>query len=111
MDADRARQLLTAERGRIEHALSRLGRQDDGEPADEYDPANLAADLYQDEFDEGLEEDLREQLAAVERAEARLGAGTYGLSIESGRPIPDERLEAVPTAELTADEERARTGA
>ena len=109
MDADRARQLLTAERGRIEHALGRLGRQDDGEPADEYDPANLAADLYQDEFDEGLEEDLREQLAAVERAEARLGAGTYGLSIESGRPIPDERLEAVPTAELTADEERARS--
>jgi DnaK suppressor protein len=109
VDADRARELLTAERGRIERALSRLGHQDDGEPADEYDPANLAADLYQDEFDEGLEDDLREQLAAVERAEQRLAAGTYGLSIESGQPIPDERLEAVPTAELTADEERART--
>ena len=109
MDADRARELLTAERERIEHALSRLGHEDDSEPADEYDPANLAADLYQDEFDEGLEEDLRDQLAAVERAEQRLAAGTYGLSIESGQPIPDERLEAVPTAELTADEERART--
>lgn len=81
---------------------------DDAEEADEYDPANLAADLYQDEFDAGLEGDLREQLAAVERAEQRLAAGTYGLSVESGRPIPDERLEARPTAELTADEERAR---
>src|SRR5437870_6073571 len=110
MDAGRARELLMAERERIERALSRLGRQDDGEPADEYDPANLAADLYQDELDEGLEEDLREQLAAVERAEARLAAGTYGLSIESGQPIPDERLEALPTAELTAEEERARSG-
>jgi DnaK suppressor protein len=110
VDTDRARELLKAERGRIEHALSRRGHQDDGEPADEYDPANLAADLYQDELDEGLEEDLREQLAAVERAEQRLAAGTYGLSIGSGQPIPDERLEAVPTAELTADEERARTG-
>ena len=109
MDADRARQLLSAERERIERALSRLTHQDDSEPADEYDPANLASDLYQDEFDEGLEKDLRDQLAAVERAEQRLAAGTYGLSIESGRPIPDERLEAVPTAELTADEERART--
>lgn len=108
MDADRARELLTAERERIEHALGRLGRQDDSEPADEYDPANLAADLYQDELDAGLAEDLREQLAAVERAEQRLAAGTFGLSIESGGPIPDERLEAVPTAELTADEERAR---
>jgi DnaK suppressor protein len=99
---------LAAERERIERALARRGHEDDAEPADEYDPANLAADLYQDELDEGLEEDLREQLAAVERAEQRLVDGTYGLSIESGQPIPDERLEAVPTAELTAAEERAR---
>src|SRR5438552_4820770 len=107
MDPGRARELLAAERRRIEHALARLGHQDTGEPADEEDPGNLASDLYQDELDEGLEEDLREQLAAVERAEARLAAGTYGLSTRSGRPIPDERLEAVPAAELTADEERA----
>lgn len=108
MDADRARELLLAERRRIERALSRLGHEDDSEPADEYDPANLGADLYQDELDEGLADDLRGQLAAVERAEQRLAAGTYGLSIESGQPIPDERLEAVPTAELTVEEERAR---
>jgi DnaK suppressor protein len=108
MDTDRARELLAAERSRIERALARLRRADDGEPADEYDPANLASDLYQDELDQGLEDDLREQLDAVERAEDRLAAGTYGLSIESGRPIPDERLEAIPAAELTADEERAR---
>ena len=109
MDADRASELLRAERARIERALVRTGRQDDGEEADDQDPGNLASDLYQDEFDEGREDDLRGQLAAVERAEERLAAGTYGLSIESGQPIPDERLEALPTAELTADEERART--
>ena len=109
MDDERARELLAGERQRIERALGRLRHEDDGEPADEYDPANLASDLYQDEFDEGLAEDFREQLAAVERAEKRLAAGTYGLSIESGQQIPDERLEAVPTAELTVDEERART--
>jgi len=108
MDADRARELLAAERARIERELAGLAFVDDGEPADEVDPANLAADLYQDELDEGRADDLREQLAAVERAEARLAAGTYGLSVETGEPIPDERLEAVPTAELTAAEERAR---
>ncbi|HKC20905.1 MAG TPA: hypothetical protein VKB64_00210, partial [Gaiellaceae bacterium] len=86
-------------------ALARLGHQDTGEEADDQDPFNLAADLYQDEFDEGLADDLREELAAVERAEARLANGTYGLSIESGLPIPDERLAAVPTAERTAEEE------
>jgi RNA polymerase-binding transcription factor len=108
MDAERARGLLAAERERIERALTRLGHEDDSEPADEIDPANLASDLYQDELNEGLSEDLREQLAAIARAEERLAAGTYGLSIDSGQPIPDERLEARPTAELTADEERAR---
>ena len=108
MEADRAQELLTTERTRIEQALDRLGREHDGEPADEQDPANLAADLYQDAFDEGRADELREQLAAVERAEQRLAGGTYGLSIASGEPIPDARLEAVPTAELTTDEERAR---
>jgi DnaK suppressor protein len=46
----------------------------------------------------------------VERAEARLGEGTYGVSVESGEPIPDERLEAFPTAELTIEEQRRREG-
>jgi len=108
VDPDRARELLAAERERIERALRRLGPVDNGEEADEFDAANRAADLYEDELAEGRQEDLREQLAAVERAEERLAAGTYGLSIESGEPIPDERLEALPTAELTADEERTR---
>jgi DnaK suppressor protein len=110
MDADRAHELLAAERARIERALARLRHEEDSEPADEFDAANLASDLYQEEFDEGLADDLHEQLAAVERAEQRLAVGTYGLSIESGQAIPDERLEAIPTAELTAEEERALNG-
>jgi DnaK suppressor protein len=105
MDPERARELLSGQRERIERALARLGHQDTGEPADEEDLSNLASELYQDELDEGLADDLREELAAVERAEARLAAGTYGLSIESGRPISDDRLEAVPTAERTVEEE------
>jgi len=108
MESDRARELLATERDRIERELARVRHQDDSEPADEFDPANLASDLYQDELDEGRADDLREQLAAVERAEKRLAAGTYGLSIKSGQPIPDERLEAAPSAELTVEEERAR---
>ena len=105
MDPQKARELLDRERERIERLLPKLGHEDTGEPADEKDPGNQASDLYQDELDEGLSDDLREELAAVERAEARLAAGTYGLSVESGKPIPDERLEALPTAERTAEEE------
>ena len=105
MDPERARELLAAERERIERALVRLGHVDTGEPADDEDPGNLASELYQDELDQGLAERLRAELAAVERAEGRLAAGTYGLSVESGKPIPDERLEALPAAERTAEEE------
>jgi DnaK suppressor protein len=108
MDPDRARQLLQAERTRIERALAQAAHEDDGEEVDDVDPGNLASDLYQDELDEGLRDDLMVQLAAVERAEARLMEGTYGLSVQSGEPIPDERLEVVPTAELTVEEERAQ---
>lgn len=110
MDPDRAQELLQAERTRIERALARVQPEDDGELNDESDPANLAADLYQDELDETFADDLNEQLGALERAEARLAAGTYGLSIQSGEPIPDARLEALPLAERTADEERAHSG-
>jgi DnaK suppressor protein len=108
VDPERGRELVAAERARIERELARLQSEGSAQDEDEYDLGDQGSELYLDELDQGREEDLREQLAAVERAEQRLADGSYGLSIESGEPIPDERLEAVPTAELTADEERAR---
>ena len=111
MDVDRARELLASERARLQRSLASLSHVDDPDPADDVDQGDLASDLYQEELDEGLAEDLRDQLAAVERAEARLAAGTYGRSILSGEPIPDDRLEAIPTAELTVEEERTRPSA
>ncbi len=105
MDDDRARELLARERERIESELAELGPDPE---ADRDEPGDRdSEDLYQQEFDATRATDLREQLGAVERAEARLAGGTYGLSVESGEPIPDARLEAVPTAERTvAEEER-----
>ncbi len=110
MNSDRARELLTGERTRIEQALAALEGQGPQEASGRIEPGDRGSeDLYQDEFAAGRTEDLHRQLAALERAEARLEAGTYGLSIESGDPIPDGRLEAVPTAELTIEEqERSR---
>jgi DnaK suppressor protein len=105
VDPDRAKQLLAEERTRIESALQALRPDDVGELADQDEPADQASELYAEELDEGLSEDLREALAAVERAEARLEQGTYGISVESGERIPDERLEAFPTAERTIDEQ------
>jgi RNA polymerase-binding transcription factor len=111
MDRRRARKLIAAERERIEQELSQLTHPDEATAAEtaEFDESDRARELLQDELDEGRREDLKEQLAAVERAEQRLAAGTYGLSIQSGEPIPDERLEAIPTAELTVTEAEERS--
>src|SRR5256885_16984845 len=97
MDPERARELLAQERERIERALRGLRHTETGEEADEFEPADLGSDLYQDELDEGLAEGLRAELAAVKHAEAQLAAGYYRRSIESGKPNPVERLEVPPT--------------
>jgi len=106
MDPDRARELLANERARIERALGGIDAQGPLEGSDRIEPGDEdSEDLYLDELDEGRREQLQSDLAALERAEARLAAGKYGLSVQSGQPIPDGRLEALPTAERTVEEE------
>ena len=77
-----------------------LQRQQTGE----YEDAGSA--LETESISVALAADLRDQLAAVERAEERITRGTYGRSVESGMPIPDERLEVEPLAERTIEEQR-----
>jgi DnaK suppressor protein len=105
MNPERAHELLARERERIERSIRALAPGESDEPTTELHLADQASDVYEAELDEGLSDDLRAELAAVERAEQRLAAGSYGLSIESGEPIPDERLEAEPSAERTAEEQ------
>jgi DnaK suppressor protein len=106
-----ARELVAAERARLEAALagmtgdraddSSLPRQQTGESGDG------GSDLQAQALDMALEAEFRQQLEAVERAEERIEAGTYGLSVESGAEIPDERLQVAPLAERTVEEQAA----
>jgi DnaK suppressor protein len=106
MDPDHARELLARERARIERTLADVSRRGGGDDdPDPFEAADVAPDLLDAELGEGLAERLREELEAIERAERRLAEGTYGLSVESGTPIPDARLEAIPWAERTAEEQ------
>jgi DnaK suppressor protein len=59
-------------------------------------------------MDEAMAASFQNRLDAIDRAFKRLDDGTYGRSVKSGVPIPDERLEADPAAELTIEEARAR---
>jgi RNA polymerase-binding transcription factor len=104
MDEQRVRELLEAERQRITEEASNLGFQTTDELST-LDPGDTASELYQEELDQGRLQDLQTQLAALERAEQRLQDGTYGVSVDSGERIPDERLEVLPTAERTAEEQ------
>jgi DnaK suppressor protein len=105
MDPERARELLHRERARVEHALGEQSPPNGDDVADRLESSDVSAELVGEEIGEARTEQLREELAAVERAEARLAQGTYGLSVESGEPIPDARLEAIPWAERTAEEQ------
>jgi DnaK suppressor protein len=103
---ERARELLANERKEIERQIAAVEGEGPEEGDERIEPGETNSEgLYQDEFDAGRIQDLKRRLAAVDRAEVRLGAGTYGISVQSGAPIPDERLEAFPTAELTVEEQ------
>jgi DnaK suppressor protein len=109
MEEARAKELLAAERERIEGDITAATRGGPEESDERREPGDFNSEgLYQDELDAGLAEDLKRRLEAVERAEERLAAGTYGLSVRSGEPIPDARLEANPCAELTVEEAEHR---
>jgi DnaK suppressor protein len=106
MDEARARQLLAFARRRAEHALAGVEPEDEDELSDvDQHLADYATDLYDRELDDSLAATLRDELDAIKRAEERLARGTYGVSIDSGEPIPDARLEAIPWAERTAEEQ------
>ena len=109
MDRARAAELLARERARVERALAELGEREDAGELSHLDqhPADYASELFDAQLEEGLAERLREELKAIERAEMRLEDDTYGQSIESGEPIPDARLELIPWAERTTEEQAA----
>jgi DnaK suppressor protein len=107
MDDDRARELLRSERRRTEQQLEDVlgqGQSDRSGAAEGGEMFDPAQSLGQEQVDEAVTVELRSHLEAVERAELRLAAGTFGRSVRSGLPIPDDRLEADPTAELTVEE-------
>jgi len=111
MDSERARSLLVAERDDVQGLLKdarAAGRQDRQSEVDSEtgDYGDAAQPLQAQGEDDAIAESLRNRLEVIERALSRLDEGTYGRSVRSGEPIPDERLEADPAAELTVEEAR-----
>lgn len=111
MDESRARALLRAERAEVAALL----RQTEDSVSTEQRVADTPGDygdaglpLTEEANEEAVAQQLKDRLAAIDRALARIEAGTYGRSVLSGRPIPEQRLEADPAAEVTVEEARAQ---
>ncbi|HKE99639.1 MAG TPA: hypothetical protein VKG45_11980 [Actinomycetes bacterium] len=113
METDRARARLEEERERLRQVRERLtSEQTDGSfgasgELSGYDqhPADLATDTLEREKNVALLESVQAELEEIEAAFRRLEEGRYGFSTLTGVPIEDERLEAVPWARLTVQEQ------
>lgn len=115
MDQDTARDRLTRLRDEfsetvrsIRERLAQPEREATGDAAivDQH-PADVASEAAERELDVSREAMFRARLAQIEDAFARLRDGTYGICVDCGTTIPDERLALVPdTPYCVADARR-----
>ncbi|HZY83354.1 MAG TPA: TraR/DksA C4-type zinc finger protein [Gemmataceae bacterium] len=125
MDADEARRRLEAERDRLTAVKSDFDVENLAEESEDENLSELSAvdqhqadvgtETFEREKDISILEQVDAELADVEYALKRLDDGTYGTCEIDGKPIPEERLEAMPAARLClehqaeAEREAART--
>jgi DnaK suppressor protein len=101
------RELLGGEEDTI--ADERTAQEEHGDEAEEYE--DEAQGMAQNEINQSLHDVNDQRVADIQRALRKIDEGTYGLSDESGQPIPKERLEVMPEAILTvAEQSRRETG-
>jgi len=113
IDTTKFRQLLEEERGRIASSLEHLHASNSTSLEDETDElpsdnhlGDTASATVDREIDYGLEEGAEHILAAIDAALERIEAGTYGTCERCGKPIGEERLEAIPYATLCIEDKR-----
>ena len=110
MNTDRYRDILLEERGRVSAALNHLHEDNSGSIEDEteeetYDNhlADSATATLNREIDYTLEENAEHVLTAINDALQRIEQGSFGTCGRCGKPIAEERLEAIPYANRCID--------
>jgi DnaK suppressor protein len=115
VDLERARKELERERERLRAAIEEVNHKssmsdETGDLSIGKDDhiADSATDTFMRELDGGLEENAERLLSEVDAALQRIDDGTYGTCVVCGRPIDEDRLQAVPWASLCIDDKRAQ---
>ena len=99
---------LKAELERVRDGLQedeRL-RAEEEEDFTQHDSGDMSQSLFTREVDATVEQQVERRLQYVERALQKIEEDTYGLSDDSGEPIPRGRLEAMPEAIRTVEEQQ-----
>ena len=109
-DTDRFREMLLEERERVQSAIEHLQHETEGSLEDETGevtpdnhPGDVASATFDREMDYTLEENSGAVLKAIDGALQRIEDGTYGKCVRCDKEIAEERLEAMPYAELCID--------
>jgi DnaK suppressor protein len=117
VDAERFKELLQEERRRVLDAIEYLHKENPGTIEDETEDettdnhiAETATVTLDREIDYTLEENSEHVLSEIDAALARIEAGTYGVCINCGKPIAEERLAAIPWATYCIDCKRLLEG-
>ena len=110
IDTNRMQEALEAERARVMAAIENLRTENPGSVEDEtgdetYDqhPADAATAMHDRELDYGIAATEAQLLEEIDAALKRIADGTYGICSNCGRPIAQDRLEALPWAQLCID--------
>ena len=107
VDTEHFRGILEEERRRVLDAISYLHEETPGSLEDETEEIVGSSDNHlgetatatlDREIDYSLEENSGQVLKAIEGALERIDDGTFGICRSCGRPISEERLEAIPYA-------------
>lgn len=113
MNTEQLQEVLLKERARLEHALRYLHEENPGTIEDETDEetfdnhlADAASVTLNREIDYSLDENSERVLRAINRALGRIEEGTYGTCARCGKPIAEERLEAIPYVDKCIDCQR-----
>jgi RNA polymerase-binding transcription factor DksA len=96
---------LTGQADQLEHEAHQLiEEQEMGDVQFDDEGGEGDTMVVERERDLALSAQARQTVADIDAALLRLNEGTYGYSVESGRPIPRERLEAIPWATVLVEE-------